>query len=47
MIRSENSVATFSFREVTYIEGKKEIKNLDPKKAIPHGNIPIYILILS
>ena len=41
MIRSEVSAATFSFREVTDTEVKKEITNLNPKKAIPHGNIPI------
>ena len=41
MIRSEISASTFSFREVTDTEVKKEIKNLVPKKAIPHGNIPI------
>ena len=26
---------------VTDTEVKKEVTNLDPKKAIPHGNIPI------
>ena len=41
MIRSKISASTFSFREVTDTEVKKEITNLDPKKAIPHGNIPI------
>ena len=41
MIRSKISASTFSFREVTDTEVKKEITNLDPKKAVPHGNIPI------
>ena len=41
MIRSKISASTFSFREVTDTEVKKEITNLDPKKAIPHGNIAI------
>ena len=43
MIRSEVSASIFSFREVTDSEVKNEIKNQDPKKAIP----PMVTFLLS
>ena len=41
MIRDKISPSSFSFVEIDNSEMKKEIKNLNAKKAIPQNNIPV------
>ena len=41
MIRDKISPPSFSFVEIENNEMKKEIQNLNAKKAIPQNNIPI------